>query len=178
MQRLLRIPRRLRDDQNGSVTIEFAFLMVLLMMIAAAGFDLSNISGLNREIERSTTQIATAIVSCPSGRDGCVKDFMKDYRARKANVLIRFSSLELTIMQINKIDGGIRVCAGNGTYLDSEIMTSAKSVLGDGDIAIVVIISTTYLPFLPVFTKLFIGGTSTSLTGHAIAVQVIDQKVC
>ncbi len=81
-------------------------------------------------------------------------------------------------MQINKIDGGIRVCAGNGTYLDSEIMTSAKSVLGDGDIAIVVIISTTYLPFLPVFTKLFIGGTSTSLTGHAIAVQVIDQKVC
>jgi Flp pilus assembly protein TadG len=178
MRRLLQIPPRLRGDQNGSVTIEFALLMVFLLMVAAAGVDLSNISGLTREIERSATQIATAIVSCPSGRNRCMSDFMEDYRTRKANVLIRFSSSELTIMQINKIAGGIRVCAGNGTYLDSDIMTNAKTVLGDSDVAIVVVISTTYLPFLPVFTKLFIGGASTTLTGHAIAVQVIDEEVC
>lgn len=178
MRRLLRIPPCLRGDQNGSVTIEFALLMVFLLMVAAAGTDLANISGLNREIERSATQIAAAIVACPSGRDRCMADFMEDYRSRKANVLIRFSSSELTIMQINKIAGGIHVCAGNGTYLDSDIMTNAKYVLGDNDVAIVVVISTTYLPFLPVFTKLLIGGTSTNLTGHAIAVQVIDEKVC
>lgn len=178
MQGLLRISHRLRADQNGSVTIEFALLMVVLLMVAAAGVDLANISGLNREIERSTTQIAAAIASCPPDQQGCMSDTRMDYMSRSANTLIRFSSMQLTIMQITKFAGGIRVCSGNGTYLDSDIMTNAKGVLDDNNSAIVVVISTTYLPFLPVFTKLFIGGTSTNLSGHAIAVTHILAPIC
>lgn len=178
MQGLLRIPHRLRADQNGSVTIEFALLMVFLLMVAAAGVDLANISGLNREIERSTTQIAAAIASCPPKQEGCMGDTRMHYMSRSANTLIRFSSVQLTIMQINKIAGGIRVCSGNGTYLDGDIMTNAKGVLDDNNSAVVVVISTTYLPFLPVFTKLFIGGTSTNLSGHAIAVTHIFAPIC
>lgn len=178
MRRLLRIPPCLRGDQNGSVTIEFALLMVFLLMVAAAGTDLANISSLNREIERSTTQIAAAIASCPIAQQGCVQQTRTDYLARQANTLIRFSSVQLTIMQVVKNADAIRVCVGNGTYLDSDIMANARSVLDDGNLGVVVVISTTYLPFLPVFTKLFIGGTSTNLSGHTIAVSHIYAPIC
>ncbi|KQT61114.1 hypothetical protein ASG52_17960 [Methylobacterium sp. Leaf456] len=182
MRARLRTPRDWLADRDGSVLVEFAVLSIVLLMFSAAGVDLANIAGYHREIERSTTQIAAAITSCPPsstpGYVSCTTDTIKDYTARKANTLIRFPTMELSIMQINKVSGAIRVCAGTGTYLDADIKTRALAVLDDKDVAIVVVMSMNYLAFLPVLTKLYVGSGSKTLRGFTIAVQASNAQVC
>lgn len=162
--------------------VEFAVLSIILLMFAAAGVDFANISGYNREIERSTTQIAAAITSCPAAKPGenssCTRDTITQYMDRKANALIRFPAMQVSIIQITKTSGAIRVCSGNGTYLDADIKARALAVLDDKDAAIVVVMSMNYLSFLPVLTSLYIGGPAKVLRGFTIAVQAGNAQVC
>ncbi|MDP4022472.1 hypothetical protein Q8W71_07550 [Methylobacterium sp. NEAU 140] len=178
MGRLARFVRARR----GAAAVEFALLATMLMSLTAAAIDLINISAFNREIERSSTQIASAIVSCPAsstpGYLSCTTDTIQAYTDRKANVLVRFPSMTLGILQINEVSGAIRVCRGTSTSVDADIAARALAVLNELDVAIVVVMSMTYRPYLPQITRLFTGTTTNDLRGYTIAVQVSNVKLC
>ncbi|MGY2051012.1 hypothetical protein [Methylobacterium sp. JK268] len=173
--------RRLVRDRRGSVAIEFGLVALILIALAAGGLDLANIASLNRDIERSTTQIAAAITSCPAsstpGYLSCTTDTIQQYTDRKANALVRTPGAALTIMQVNRISGKIRVCAGTGTYLDPDVTTSAMAVMSDKDVAIVVVMAMTYTPYLGL-TARFTGAAASALRGYTVAVQASNVQLC
>ncbi|MFE1600898.1 hypothetical protein [Methylobacterium sp. ID0610] len=170
--------------------MEFALLATILIALSAAGVDLINLTTLTREIERSTTQLAAAITSCPAsstpGYASCTTDTIKQLTDRKTNALVTLIRLlrdptnqpQLSIIQVNKVNGAIRVCAGTATYLDADINTSALQILGDKDVAIVVLITGTYVPYVGFMSKLFTGTETSALRGYTVAVQVSNVQLC
>lgn len=173
---------RFARGRGGSLAVEFALLAAMLMALIAVGIDLTNISAFNREIERSTTQVAAAITSCPAsstpGYLSCTTDTIQQYTDRKVNVLVRYPTMTLSIVQINEVSNAIRVCSGTATTLDADITTRALAVLNDLDVAIVVVMAMTYTPYIPQVSKLFTGTTTNALRGYTIAVQVGNVKLC
>ncbi|MEA1832242.1 hypothetical protein U8607_09115 [Methylobacterium durans] len=165
--------------REGSAIVEFALVATTLIYLVAGVIDLVAMSGINREIERASTQLAAAIASCPTGGStSCVTDTMDLYRTRKANVLMRYPAATLSMAQINEVSGAIKVCAGNLTYLDADVQTSALSLLYDRDVGIVVMIQMDYQTIFPSVTRLFTGASLPHLRGWSVAVQMSDKQIC
>ena len=170
------------EESRGSAVVEFAFLATILLVCVAGAFDLISISAANREIERSTTQVAGIITSCPPpttpGFGSCVTDTIRQYTDRKINALIRYPDMSLSIVQINKVAGAIKVCSGTATYLEADVQTKAISVMSDKDVAFAVTMYVTYKPQFSVLTKLFTGTSTNNLRGFTIAVQQSNAVIC
>lgn len=173
---------RLRHHRGGAVAVEFALVATILLTLIAASVDLISISGFNREIERSTTQVAAAVTSCPSpstaGFASCVTDTIKGYSDRKINTLVRYPSMTLSMVQIVEVSNAIRICTGTATYLPTDVSQSALAILNDKDSAIVVLMSMTYQPIFPYLLRVFTGSSTANLRGYTIAVQASNSVVC
>ncbi|GJE59860.1 TadE/TadG family type IV pilus assembly protein [Methylobacterium trifolii] len=169
-------------DAGGGAIVEFAFLATILLACTAGAVDVISISGFNREIERTTKQVAGLVTSCPSsataGYGSCITDTIQQYTARKANTLIRYPTMALSIVQVNEISGAIRVCTGTATYLESDVQTKALAVLSEKDLAVVVVMSMTYTPLFSAISQIFTGSTTSTLRGYTIAVQASNTVAC
>lgn len=176
-----RVLARWGADRRGAIAVEFAFVATILIGCLAALMDLISISSINRDIERSSTQVANLITSCARSTDqSCVSSTMNAYIARQANGLVRYpaAGVKVSIAQISEAGGALKICAGNMTYLESDVSTSALALLADKDNAIIVIISIDYTPLFPVLTTLFTGSASRTLRGWTTAVQSSGANVC
>ncbi|WP_336488855.1 TadE/TadG family type IV pilus assembly protein [Methylobacterium nigriterrae] len=173
--------RGLAADRRGGVAVEFAIVATILIAILAGLVDLVTISSINRDIERSSTQIAALLTSCTRSSDqSCLTNTINLYLNREANVLVRYdpNKVRVSIAQISEASGALRICAGNMTYLDSDVSASALNLLGDKDNAIVVLIQIDYTALFQSITRAFTGSAVSSLRGWTTAVQSSGSNVC
>ncbi len=172
---------RLVGDRRGGLTVEFAFIATILIAALAGLMDLITMSSMNRDIERSSTQVANVITSCSRSSDqSCVTKTINSYLSRRVNSLVRYSasSVSVSIAQVSKAGTDLRICVGNMTYLETDVAASVQALLADKDNAIVVIISIAYSPIFPVLTKAFTGSTGRTMRGWSTAVQSSGANAC
>ncbi|MGU3536753.1 TadE/TadG family type IV pilus assembly protein [Methylobacterium sp. A54F] len=173
-------PGRLGACRRGAAAVEFALLAALLLLLLAGLIDLVGLSGKGRELERASTEIANAIAQCKDTSDGsCVTNTIGLYKNRVANALVLLpADATLSMVQIAKVGGLLRICAGNATYLDPEVAASANTLLADQDSAIVVLLQASHTAMLPALSRLFLGQTSRRLSRFATSVYVSQSPAC
>lgn len=172
---------RFRRSARASVAVEFALLATILLMLFAGLVDFIQISTITRDIERSSTQIGSLIASCSRSSDqSCTTNTMNAYMARQANTLVRYSQNQPTVSmaQISESNNAIKICAGNMTYLESDVSSGALALMSDKDNAIVVVIQIKYVALFPLISRLFTGTTGTTLRGWTTTVHSSGSSVC
>ncbi|KAB1072841.1 TadE/TadG family type IV pilus assembly protein [Methylobacterium planeticum] len=179
----IRGPGIRRASRDGSLTVEFALLAAVLLMILGGLIDIVRLSGMNREMERSSTQIAAILTSCLATGDGaCFRNTLLNYLDRQSNALVSLPSNTsaaprrtlVSIVQVAKVDDALRVCAGNTTYLDPDVAQSASAVLSNRNTAVVVVIETDYVSLLPKLTEVFLHQTGSRLRAWTTSVYAIS----
>ncbi|GJD62420.1 hypothetical protein [Methylobacterium frigidaeris] len=163
------------------MAVEFALLATVLLTLFAGLIDLIQISAITRDIERSSTQIGTLIASCSRSSDqSCTTNTMNTYMARQANALIRYSQNQPTVSmaQISESNNTLKICAGNMTYLESDILASALALMADKDNAIVVVIQIKYAALFPLISRYFTGSTGYTIRGWTTTVHSSGSNVC
>lgn len=172
---------RFRRSGRGSVAVEFALLTTSLLTLFAGLVDFIQISTITRDIERSSTQIGSLIASCSRSSDqSCTTNTMNAYIARQDNALVRYSQNRPTISmaQVSESNGALKICAGNMTYLESDVSASALALMADKDNAIVVVIQIQYVALFPVISRLYTGIASSTIKGWTTTVHSSGSNVC
>ncbi|MBX9929944.1 MAG: hypothetical protein K2Y56_00120 [Methylobacterium sp.] len=154
---------RFGRKREGSAAVEFGLTATILASFLAGIVDLTLMSSMNREVERSSALVAALFTSCEAGTS-CVTDTIDLYKDRIANTLVQYPKATVSMIQIKKVSGTMLVCSGNTTYLDADVATSAANVFEDNDEGFAVVIQVSYLTFLP-FTSSLLTLTSTTVNG-------------
>lgn len=172
---------RFRRSERASVAVEFALLATTLLLLFAGLIDFIQISTITRDIERTSTQIGSLIASCSRLSDqSCTTNTMNAYMARQANTLVRYSQNQPTVSmaQISESNNALKICVGNMTYLESDVSSSALTLMSDKDNAIVVVIQIKYVALFPLISRLFTGTTGTTLRGWTTTVYSSGSSTC
>ena len=168
--------------EGGIVAVEFAFIVAILFFLAAGIVDLYMVSSYNRDMQRNSAQLAKVIAGCTGSSSvtytNCTVGVIQDYTNRKSNMMVRTPSVQLQILQINKVNSQIRVCAGTSTALQSDVNAKALTLLDDKDVAIVVIMNYRYVPVFPQISGTLFGLDASNLQAFSIAVQVGNVTFC
>jgi Flp pilus assembly protein TadG len=172
---------RFRRGEGASSAVEFSLLATTLLLLFAGLIDFIQISTITRDIERTSTQIGNLIASCARSSDqSCTTNTMNAYMARQANTLIRYSQNQPTVSmaQISESNNALKICAGNMTYLESDVSSSALALMSDKDNAIVVVIQIKYVAMFPLISRMYTGTTGTTIRGWTTTVHSSGSSVC
>ncbi|WP_156399111.1 MULTISPECIES: hypothetical protein [unclassified Methylobacterium] len=156
---LARLLRSFGRETGGAVVIEFAMTATILLGLLAMVVDLSMMAGISRDVERSSTQIASLLASCPSG--DCATKTIDWYYDRKVNALVQYPQAKVTLIQAKKVGGTMLPCTGRVTFIDPSVAAKASPVFAENDEGFIVVVEVAYLAFVPYTGALMTLSTAT-----------------
>lgn len=165
-------------DRDGGLAVEFAFVSIILIVIMGGIVDVMAMSSISRDIERSSTRIGEVLISCSRSLDSkCQINTLQALIDRPRNVLVRVTEASMSIAQVAKVGGAFRVCSGNMTFVASDVAASAGKVLAEGDTAIIVLLTGTYRPLLPI-GRLYGGSATKQFRNWTTSIQASNSPAC
>lgn len=140
---------RFRRSEGGVAAIEFGLLGTLLMAMLAGFLDVSYMVRARQYSDRASVLVARALTTCAINSSCTPVVAMSQINNAKANLFLRYPAAEIGMATIQRTDGAVTVCVGTMTYLESDVMTTAKNILKDDDSGVAVYIKTSYTTFFP-----------------------------
>ncbi|KMO37652.1 TadE/TadG family type IV pilus assembly protein [Methylobacterium aquaticum] len=168
---------RLLRANRGTASVEFAMISSVLLLMFIGTQDIVFMVNMKRDVDRASVVIARAMSTCQNS--SCMSDFIDSYITRRANTLVRYQRATIDMYMLQKSGGSIRVCSGTKTAMtDTDVLSSAGTIMRDGDIGAAVIITSTYSSVLPNFVKTYINRSGVTYRGYAIDVMTNASAIC
>lgn len=144
--------RRLAGDQRGVAAVEFGLVSIIMFMMMAGAFDLSQRILFQRDLKRFTTSVALTLANCPEGGGTCTVAAIRQITDRMQLLLPGVATRELRMVSFLRQNDKIVADAGLTTYLQPGEEISAKALLTkENDRGVLASVKATHDPLFPSF---------------------------
>ncbi|OQW52236.1 TadE/TadG family type IV pilus assembly protein [Candidatus Raskinella chloraquaticus] len=169
--RLIRaLARRFTRQERGSIAVEFAILVPVLILLMGATYELAGGIEANSQLNIMVGQVALSWGDCSDSPAGDCQAEMNQYIAARTNIApaLNTSQLTLNLWQVNNSYGTVNVVYGT-TAITAAATNLALAQIPEGQSGVIAIGSYNYQArAFTVVTQPFIG-SGIVFSQHAVA---------